>query len=82
MDEKMIYLSFFCNACQSVFLGKFPSGYAFIIRRGLKIIKGNKERIAEMLSNMLTASGAERIIYLIHALIEISKCEEVEILTS
>jgi AraC-like DNA-binding protein len=51
-------------------------------RRGLKIIKGNKQKIAEMLDNMLNSEGAERIIYLIHALIEISKCEEVEVLTS
>ncbi|EOR93544.1 Transcriptional regulator, AraC family [Arcticibacter svalbardensis MN12-7] len=51
-------------------------------RRGLKIIKGDKERIVSLLNNMLSASGAERIIYLVHALIEVSKCEEVEVLTS
>lgn len=51
-------------------------------RRGLKIIKGNKQKIAEMLDNMLKSEGAERIIYFIHTLIEISKCEEVEVLTS
>jgi AraC-like DNA-binding protein len=51
-------------------------------RRGIKIIKGNKELIALMLHNMLQAEGTERIIYLIQALLEIAKCEKIEILSS
>jgi len=51
-------------------------------KRGIRIVKGNKELIALMLHNMLQAEGTERILYLIQALLEIVKCEKIEILSS
>lgn len=51
-------------------------------KRGIRVISGNKERIALMISNMLCSEGTERIIYLIQALVEISKCEKIEFLSS
>jgi AraC-like DNA-binding protein/quercetin dioxygenase-like cupin family protein len=51
-------------------------------KRGIRIKKGNKEAIANTLNKMLNSEGTERIIYLIQALLEISKCKEIEMLSS
>lgn len=50
-------------------------------KRGIRVVSGNKELIALMLHNMLQSEGTERIIYLIQALVEISRCE-IEVLSS
>lgn len=51
-------------------------------KRGLKINGKNKELVAALLCKMLEAEGTERIILLMQALLEISKCGELETLAS
>lgn len=51
-------------------------------KRGIRILGKNKNKIAKMIDNMLKADGAERILYLIQALIEISKSDKIEVLSS
>lgn len=51
-------------------------------RRGVKVTGKNKVHVAALLSRMLEAEGTERIILLMQALLEISKCGELETLAS
>ncbi|WP_316842468.1 AraC family transcriptional regulator [Pedobacter gandavensis] len=51
-------------------------------RRGVKITGKNKAQVAILLGRMLEAEGTERIILLMQALLEISKCVELETLAS
>ncbi|MCX2450302.1 AraC family transcriptional regulator [Pedobacter sp. PLR] len=51
-------------------------------RRGVKVTGKNKEQVAALLGRMLEAEGTERIIMLMQALLEISKCGELETLAS
>lgn len=51
-------------------------------KRGIRVVNGNKELIALLLHKMLQAEGTEKIICLIQALLEIAKCEKLEILSS
>jgi AraC-like DNA-binding protein len=51
-------------------------------KRGIKILGKNKNKIAKMIDKVMKADGAEGILYLIHALIEISKSDEIEPLSS
>lgn len=51
-------------------------------RRGVKVTGKNKVLVAALLSRMLEAEGTERIILLMQALLEISKCGELETLAS
>lgn len=51
-------------------------------KRGIKVLGKNKNKIAKIIDGMLEAEGAERILYLFQALIEISKSDEIEVLSS
>ena len=51
-------------------------------KRGIRIIDGDKGKIAELLDLMLLSTGTERIIYMIQALLEISRCKHIEVLSS
>ncbi|MBB2148881.1 AraC family transcriptional regulator [Pedobacter gandavensis] len=51
-------------------------------KRGVKVTGKNKVLVAALLSRMLEAEGTERIILLMQALLEISKCSELETLAS
>ncbi|MEJ5961570.1 AraC family transcriptional regulator [Pedobacter immunditicola] len=51
-------------------------------KRGIKVNGKNKERIAEQLNQLQEAQGPDRIIYLMLALVEIIKSEDLEILSS
>lgn len=51
-------------------------------KRGIKIEGPHKNRVGEILEYMLRAEGTERIICLIQALVEISKCDQLELLSS
>lgn len=51
-------------------------------KRGIRIEGRSNKKVAGILSCMLDACGADRIVYLITALLEISKCEELEMLSS
>ncbi|ADY52622.1 transcriptional regulator, AraC family [Pseudopedobacter saltans DSM 12145] len=51
-------------------------------KRGIRIIEGDKKKVAELLDLMLQTSGTERIIYMIQALLEISRSTEIEVLSS
>ncbi|MBN9298253.1 MAG: helix-turn-helix domain-containing protein [Filimonas sp.] len=51
-------------------------------RRGLQIIGKTKSKVAELLEKMLYTDGAERIIYLIEALLTVSECKHLEPLSS
>jgi AraC-like DNA-binding protein len=50
-------------------------------KRGIRIPGGNI-KVAQMLNNMLESEGTERIIYLMYALLEIAKCDKIELLSS
>lgn len=51
-------------------------------RRGIKVSEGNSDKIAGCIKSMLHSEGPERIMFLIQALLEISKSDELEILSS
>ena len=51
-------------------------------KRGIRIIDGDKGKIAELLDLMLLSNGTERIIYMIQALLEISRSKHIEVLSS
>jgi AraC-like DNA-binding protein len=51
-------------------------------KRGIKVEGRNKKKVEEILAYMLHAEGTERIICLIQALVEISKCDQLEMLSS
>ena len=51
-------------------------------KRGIKVGGKNKDKVAELLSWMQDAQGTDRIIYLMLALVEIVKSEELESLSS
>src|SRR5690606_25100152 len=51
-------------------------------KRGIRIVDGDKGKIAGLLDLMLLSTGTERIIYMIQALLEISRCKHIEVLSS
>ncbi|MCD0488950.1 AraC family transcriptional regulator [Pedobacter sp. MC2016-14] len=51
-------------------------------RRGIKVLGSNKQRIIEILGLMLESEGADRLIYLIQALLEIAKSDRLQLLSS
>ncbi|WP_110833021.1 AraC family transcriptional regulator [Pedobacter nutrimenti] len=51
-------------------------------KRGIKVEGKNKKKVTDILGHMLKAEGTDRIIYLIQALLEISKCDQLELLSS
>ncbi|KIO77557.1 transcriptional regulator [Pedobacter lusitanus] len=51
-------------------------------RRGIRIEGKNKKNVTEILGYMLKTEGTDRIIYMIQALLEIAKCDKLELLSS
>lgn len=51
-------------------------------KRGIRIEGKNKQKVVDVLSALVCAEGTDRIIYLIQALAEISRCEQLELLSS
>ncbi len=51
-------------------------------KRGIKVLGSNKKRITDIFGLMLESDGADRLIYLIQALLEIAKSDALELLSS
>ena len=51
-------------------------------KRGIKVLGSNKQRVIDILGLMVESEGADRLLYLIQALLEIAKSDQLQLLSS